>query len=99
MEPGVPLVDETTASGQAAGHGHHHEPDECDCGHHHGRHGHHGHGYGRFPIWGLFVLFLGVGWLGGEMDWWRFSWALAGPVALILAGLGMVLGWARRRGR
>lgn len=90
-------MDETPPTGPAGPqhahpHGHRHG-DGCDCGHHNW----HGHGYGRFPVWGLFLLFLGVGWLGGEMGWWDFRWSLAGPVAIIIVGLGMLLAWSRGR--
>lgn len=63
--------------------------------------GRHRHGWGprAFPIWGLFLLVLGVGWLGGEAGWWRFDWGFAGPLALIFVGIAMVAAWASRRSR
>jgi hypothetical protein len=67
---------------------------------HWGRHrGRHGWGPRAFPVWGLFILVLGIGWLGGETGWWRFDWSWAGPLALIFVGLSMVVSWGMRRSR
>lgn len=49
------------------------------------------------PIWGVFVLALGVWWLLGELDVVPFSWGYVGPLALIAAGIGMIAGWMRWR--
>ncbi|MEA3203406.1 MAG: hypothetical protein QOI63_1081 [Thermoplasmata archaeon] len=46
---------------------------------------------------GLFLIVLGVGWLGGLMGWFRFDWRWAGPFALIAVGCGMLFGRQRRR--
>jgi hypothetical protein len=46
--------------------------------------------------WGLFLIALGVGWLGDKLGWYRFDWSIAGPLALILVGVGMVFGRRRR---
>jgi len=46
---------------------------------------------------GLFLIVLGVGWLGGMLGWFAFSWKWAGPLALIALGMMMVLGKGRHR--
>jgi cell wall-active antibiotic response 4TMS protein YvqF len=52
--------------------------------------------WSNFNPWGLFVVVLGVGWLGNQMGWFAFDWSAVGPLALIFAGLMMVF---QRRGR
>ncbi|HEX2065565.1 MAG TPA: hypothetical protein VHI93_02015 [Candidatus Thermoplasmatota archaeon] len=47
--------------------------------------------------WGLFLIVLGVGWLGGMLGWFDFDWRWAGPIALIAVGCGMLFGRSRRR--
>jgi hypothetical protein len=77
-------------------------PDERRDDDHWGRHGHYGrHGWGPrgFPIWGLFMVVIGVGWLGGEVGWWTFNWEFAGPLAIIFVGVSMMVAWAMRRSR
>jgi hypothetical protein len=46
---------------------------------------------------GLFLVVLGVLWLGGMMGWIRFDWRWAGPLALIAVGCMMLLGRGRHR--
>ncbi len=48
-----------------------------------------------FNWWGLFLVLLGLGWLGGMLNWFEFNWAWAGAIAIIIVGLGMMFG--RRR--
>lgn len=53
--------------------------------------------WGGFPFWGVFLVILGIWWLGAAADFWTFSWAYAGPLALIAAGGGMIVAWAGKR--
>ena len=43
-------------------------------------------------LFGLFVLAIGVSWLGNDMGWWVFDlpWL---PLAVSLFGLSMVVKW------
>lgn len=50
----------------------------------------------NFNWWGLFILLIGVAWLGDTMGWWTFEWSMMGPIALIFAGIMVVFG---RKGR
>ena len=45
--------------------------------------------------WGLFLLLIGVAWLGDTMGWWVFNWSMMGPLTLVFAGV-MIL-FTRRR--
>ncbi|VVB67454.1 Uncharacterised protein [Candidatus Norongarragalina meridionalis] len=53
--------------------------------------GGHRRGAGKL-IFGLFLLVMGVGWLGNEMGWWTVAipWL---PLAVTLIGAGMVVKW------
>ena len=44
---------------------------------------------------GLFLLLLGVAWLGDTMHWWTFNWTMVGPLALIFAGFMVFIGRKR----
>lgn len=46
----------------------------------------------HFNWWGLFILMMGVAWLGDNMHWWTFNWSMLGPLALIFAGVMVVFG-------
>jgi hypothetical protein len=45
--------------------------------------------------WGLFLLMLGVAWLGDTMHWWTFNWQMVGPLALVFAGFIVLFGRTR----
>jgi hypothetical protein len=47
--------------------------------------------------WGLFIVVLGVAWLGDNMKWWHFEWSMVGPIALVFAGVMMTFQSQRRR--
>jgi hypothetical protein len=49
-----------------------------------------------FNWWGLFILLIGVAWLGDNMNWWTFEWSMVGPIALIFAGVMVVFGRKHR---
>lgn len=53
-----------------------------------------GSGYGKL-LFGIFILAIGVSWLGHDMGWWTFTlpWF---PLAVVLVGLAILFGWARR---
>lgn len=46
--------------------------------------------------WGLFLLLIGVAWLGDTMGWWTFNWSMMGPLTLVFAGV-MILFTRRSR--
>ena len=50
----------------------------------------------NFNWFGLFFLLLGVAWLGDNMDWWTFQWSMVGPLALVFAGIMVLLGGRHR---
>ena len=43
--------------------------------------------WSSFNWWGLFLLLMGVAWLGEEVGWWTFNWSMVGPLALIFSGV------------
>lgn len=45
--------------------------------------------------WGLFLLLLGIAWLGDTMKWWTFNWTMVGPLALVFAGFIVLFGRKR----
>lgn len=45
--------------------------------------------------WGLFLLMLGVAWLGDTMNWWTFEWSMVGPLALVFSGFIILFGRKR----
>lgn len=45
--------------------------------------------------WGLFLLLLGVAWLGDTMSWWAFQWSMVGPLALVFSGFIVLFGRKR----
>ncbi len=47
--------------------------------------------------WGLFIVVLGVAWLGDNMKWWVFNWSMVGPIALVFAGVMMLFTQQKRR--
>lgn len=49
----------------------------------------------QFNWWGLFLLLIGVAWLGDTMRWWTFQWEMLGPLALVFSGLLLFV--SRRR--
>jgi hypothetical protein len=53
-----------------------------------------GSGHGKLFV-GVFVLAIGLSWLGNDMGWWRLNlpWF---PLAITIVGIAMVFGWARR---
>lgn len=40
-----------------------------------------------FNWWGLFILIIGVVWLGDEMGWFNFDWSMMAPLSLVFAGI------------
>ena len=54
----------------------------------------------RFPVFAIFAVVAGIGWLGHTMGWWqvRFEWDYVGPVLLIIFGLSALSRWTMRRG-
>jgi hypothetical protein len=70
----------------------HEEETEMYGGRWHGRHKR--GGFGGLMI-GIFLLLIGLGWLGNDMGWWNITlpWA---PLAVLLVGVGLILGWAWR---
>jgi uncharacterized membrane protein len=48
----------------------------------------------RFLL-GLFLLVIGLGWLGSDLGWWNFDipWA---PLVLILFAISLIVGWGWR---
>ncbi len=58
---------------------------------------HCGHGYGKLFV-GIFVLAVGVSWLGHDLGWWTFNipWI---PLAVAIIGIAMILGWEKRERR
>lgn len=40
-----------------------------------------------FNWWGLFILIIGVLWLGDEMGWFTFKWEMMAPLSLVFAGI------------
>lgn len=40
-----------------------------------------------FNWWGLFILVIGVLWLGDEMGWFNFKWEMMAPLSLVFAGI------------
>lgn len=54
----------------------------------------HGSGYGKL-FFGIFILAMGVSWLGNDIGWWKFNlpWF---PLAIVLLGIAMIIGWSRR---
>lgn len=61
-------------------------------------HWHRGYGRGGFPLVGILLVVMGGWWLLGEMGYVTFDWSYIGPIAVLLVGLGMLLGRARWRG-
>jgi hypothetical protein len=45
----------------------------------------------RFPWVGLLLLLLGTWWLLGKMGYLDFDWSYAWPLAMIAAGLGILI--------
>lgn len=43
--------------------------------------------WSSFNWWGLFILIIGVLWLGDEMGWFNFDWSMMAPIALVFAGI------------
>jgi hypothetical protein len=52
--------------------------------------------WSSFNWWGLFLLMMGVAWLGEEVGWWTFNWSMVGPLALVFAGLMLFIGRGRK---
>lgn len=52
--------------------------------------------WSSFNWWGLFLLLMGVAWLGEEVGWWTFNWSMVGPLALVFAGFMLFLGRGRK---
>ena len=52
--------------------------------------------WSSFNWWGLFLLMMGVAWLGEEVGWWTFNWSMVGPLALVFAGVMLFIGRAGR---
>jgi hypothetical protein len=55
-----------------------------------------GFDWAAFNWWGLFLLMLGVAWLGDTMHWWTFNWTMVGPLALIFAGFMVLVGRSKK---
>jgi membrane-bound ClpP family serine protease len=53
--------------------------------------------WSSFNWWGLFLLMMGVAWLGEEVGWWTFNWSMVGPLALVFAGLMLFIGRGGRK--
>lgn len=51
----------------------------------------------RFPWFALFLLALGVLWLGREAGWWAFETKWILPVLLICIGVAAIMNWATHR--
>ena len=52
--------------------------------------------WSSFNWWGLFLLMMGVAWLGEEVGWWTFNWSMVGPLALVFAGIMLFIGRGRK---
>ncbi len=52
--------------------------------------------WGKVNWWGLFIVVLGVAWLGDNMGWWTFEWSMVGPIALVFAGIMMLFAQAKK---
>ena len=48
--------------------------------------------WASFNWWGLFLLLVGIAWLGDSMGWWRFDWSMVGPLTLVFAGIMIFVG-------
>lgn len=46
-----------------------------------------GFDWASFNWWGLFILIIGVLWLGDEMSWFNFKWEMMAPLSLVFAGI------------
>ncbi|MEK6975188.1 MAG: DUF5668 domain-containing protein [Candidatus Thermoplasmatota archaeon] len=46
-----------------------------------------GFDWSSFNWWGLFILIIGVLWLGDELEWFNFDWSMMAPIALVFAGI------------
>lgn len=46
-----------------------------------------GFDWSNFNWWGLFILTIGVLWMGDEMQWFNFDWSLMAPLSLVFAGI------------
>ena len=51
----------------------------------------------RFPWFALFLLTLGVLWLGREAGWWAFETKWILPILLICLGAAAIINWATHR--
>jgi hypothetical protein len=40
-----------------------------------------------FNWWGLFMVLIGILWLGDGMGWFKFNWSMMAPIALVFAGV------------
>jgi hypothetical protein len=47
--------------------------------------------------WALAIVVVGILWLAGDLGYIKFDWSLAGPIFVIIFGLGMLFGGWRRR--
>lgn len=74
------------------------EADEGMWGNHAGCHGHCCCGKHRMGglLFGIFILLIGVSWLGNDMHWWSFNlpWL---PLALVLVGIAILAKWKMKR--
>lgn len=52
--------------------------------------------WSSYNWWGLFLLLMGVAWLGETMSWWTFNWSMVGPLALVFAGFMLFIGRGRK---
>ena len=52
--------------------------------------------WGNFNWWGLFILTVGILWMGDEMGWFAFDWSMMAPLSLVFAGIMAFM--PRRRG-
>ena len=43
--------------------------------------------WANFNWWGLFILAVGVLWMGDEMGWFTVKWSLTPPIVLVFAGI------------
>lgn len=57
--------------------------------------GHEHHRRVRGSVWGIFLIVVGGWWLLSELDYLPFKWEWVGPLAIIGAGVTMLL----RRGQ
>ncbi|MFH1056584.1 MAG: hypothetical protein V1717_02180 [Candidatus Micrarchaeota archaeon] len=67
------------------------EKENCKCGYCGGR----GKGVGML-LFGIFLLLIGLSWLGNDMGWWNFSlpWV---PLSVSLVAICLIVKWFWKR--